>query len=875
MARINRIRFTGWVVLLFAALYMGGCSAYMQSENARSAFNEAEQLAEEENFDLAIKKYAEAIELEPGSKTYRLKLVAAKTRAAATHVSRARVLANEGKFAESIAEYRIAKGFDRSVEVAAQEEKEIIKLLDAETLAEEGAQFWGKRNTVLARKAIEGALKLDPLNARTLAIKDLLDRDQKKIAMDGVELDVASDEPLTLSFKDANIKEVFGILSQLSGINFIYDEEIRSQSISVLLEKASFVQAMELIMQMNGLDKKVLNSKTIIIYPQSKEKSKQYDDQLIQTFYLSHIDAKKAVNLLRTMLQLRKIYVHEERNAIVIRDKPEVIKLAEQILAAADRSDSEVLFDVEVLAVRDTDNLDFGPKLSAYSSTVGFSTVDLTLGDLAEITTIPPTTITESLSGLQTFYSIPSATFDYAKSLSTSELLASPKIRVKNNEKAKVHIGKRDPVVTTSGSVNDTGFTSQNVQYVDSGIKLDIEPTVQLDGTVLTKIKLEVSNAERLDSSDTTGESPIALTTTNAETSLVLLDGARTILGGLYENNNTNIKTTIPFLGDIPWLGSLFTNYSDREEKREIILSITPYIIKKVELPDIDVATIWSGGEDNLKNGPNFGSFSQPLLSEVKATKPQAAPSVKSVQTEGYAAWDDLKETQPASNELPGNRSAPVVKPPEKMTTEEVSEQETQPVTTEPAAKIVEPVVEPPEKTTVEVMPPQATQPAEGVVVTEALDSKDEIGPPIVLEMPKKAFAAISFDVPLQVDRGKEFAVSVQVKDVEKLYSAPLFVSYDPAVLELLNITEGTFLKQDGQLTVFSSSPNRTTGQVIVGYKQGTGGKGASGAGTLFNLNFKPIAGGETRLEVNRVNFRNPEGVRLQVVPEAVMIEVR
>jgi general secretion pathway protein D len=115
----------------------------------------------------------------------------------------------------------------------------------------------------------------------------------------------------------------------------------------------------------------------------------------------------------------------------------------------------------------------------------------------------------------------------------------------------------------------------------------------------------------------------------------------------------------------------------------------------------------------------------------------------------------------------------------------------------------------------------------------------------------------------------------VQVKDIEKLYSAPLFVSYDPAVLELMNINEGTFLKQDGQSTVFSSSPNRTTGQVIVGYKQGAGGKGASGSGDLFNLVFKPIASAETRIEINRVNFRDPEGMRLQVVPETIKIEVR
>ena len=438
---------------------------------------------------------------------------------------------------------------------------------------------------------------------------------------------------------------------------------------------------------------------------------------------------------------------------------------------------------------------------------------------------IPDSIVTGSLSGLETFYTVPSATFDYAKTLSSTELLASPKIRVKNNEKAKVHIGKRDPIVTTT-QVGTSDSTTQNVQYVDSGIKLDIEPTVQLDGTVLTKITLEVSTAERLDSTDTTGESPIALTTTNAQTSLVLLDGARTILGGLFEENNSSTKTTFPFLGEIPLLGDLFSNFSDFEEKREIILSITPYIIKKVELPDSDIATIWSGGEDDLKDGPNFGSFAQPLLSEVEATQLRTSPAAKPPQ---LTMTSDVEA--PSLNETP--------------------------VPTQP------------------IVPTEQAMPSVEAVPTEVLSEQMEMGAPLVLPMPEKDPASINFSGPKEVKKGSEFSVAVQVKDVEQLYSAPLFVKYNPAILELMSLNEGTFLKQDGQSTVFSSSPNRTTGQVIVGYKQGTGGKGASGAGVLFNLNFKALTEGEATLEVNRVNFRNPEGVRLQVVPETVTIEIR
>jgi general secretion pathway protein D len=156
------------------------------------------------------------------------------------------------------------------------------------------------------------------------------------------------------------------------------------------------------------------------------------------------------------------------------------------------------------------------------------------------------------------------------------------------------------------------------------------------------------------------------------------------------------------------------------------------------------------------------------------------------------------------------------------------------------------------------------------------MSQKDANAAPIVPEeSPQNGPATLNFAAPSQVDNGNTFTVAVQVKSVEKLYSAPLFVRYDPAVLELVNINEGEFLKQDGQPTVFSNSPNHTSGQVIVGYKQTNGGKGASGSGTLFTVDFRAIAAGKTQLEVNRINFRNPEGVRLQVVPETVNIEVR
>ncbi|MGW8312605.1 MAG: cohesin domain-containing protein [Desulfuromonadales bacterium] len=850
MARINKLKFAGGVGLLLLVFLLGGCAAYLQSEHAKSAFEEAEQFAAEDKFDQAVAKYIEAADLEPSSKIYKLKVISSRTRAAAYHVKQARLLSKEGKLTEAVAEYRRALDFDPSIEIAGQEQEALLNQINAQSLAEEAASFYSKKQIALAQRAIEKALQLDPRNARAMAIEDLIERDQRTVAMDGVELDVTSTQPITLSFKEADIKEVFGILSKLSGINFIFDEDIRNQSISVLLEKASFAQAMELIMQMNGLDKKVLNSKTIIIYPQSRDKAKQYEDQIIQTFYLSYIDAKKAVNLLRTMLQLRKIYVHEERNALVIRDSPQVIHLAEQILQAADRENSEVLFALEIVSVADTDDLNFGPELSRYGVSVGFSNPGSStiLDDTIPISGSNENLAT-SLSDLRTFYTVPTAAFEFKKTLSTSEVLASPKIRVRNREKAKVHIGTREPVITST--TTDTSTTA-NVQYVDVGVKVDIEPVIQLDNTVETKVTLEVS---RVISRDTVANtSALTIQTTNAQTVLTIQDGVQTILGGLFEQDTSKGKTTIPWVGEIPLLGDLISKLENRDIKREILLSITPYVIKQVDVPGIDVATIWSGGEDNLKVGPNFAAFSQPMISDVEATKLEVTPAAKQSEQEISVINQGFVEVEPGKPEL----LVPVD-----------TTGQGQPAGMAPTPDNVQP------QDTPTVAPTDGGQAADGAVPAEVMSQPAAVAPPITMDMSPQRTASLTFLAPSQVAKGEVFTATVHIGDAEKLYSAPLFVGYDPAALELVSIDEGEFLKQGGQTTVFSSAPNRKTGQVIVGYKQGSGGQGATGSGELFSLTFKAIAEGATSLDMNRVNFRNPQGDRLQVAPETATIVVR
>ncbi len=590
-------------------LVLAGCAG-------QKAFNAGDRYYQQGEYDLAMEQYASAIAEDPQRQEYRMKWLDARGRSAIWHFERGQQLAEKGNLTQAAEEYRQAAALDGSLTAAVQKLNKVQDLIQADQLIAEADEFYVKGRYNQARANLDKALQLVPKNP---GAEELLHQVQlaSQTVMDGYELELTSREPLSLQFADMDLRQAFAVLSQLSGIHFILDEEISPSPVTLLLKKASFAQVLDLLLKLNGLGKRVLNTQTILIYPKTQEKEKQYEDRIIQVFYLSNIEAKNAVNMLRTMLQTRKIYVHEELNAIVIRDKPEVIELARQVLDAADRNDSEVVFDLELVEVSHRDVLDLGPKLSKYSISAGMgrTIVDSTGNTVTNLVSDVLTaggstdTLVNSFSRLESFYTLPTATFDFAKTLTDSEILANPKIRVKNRAKAKVHIGTREPIVTTNISTTTGDITSSNVQYIDVGVKLDVEPIIQLDDTVVTTLSLEVSNI--LEKEEITGGGfALRISTTNAGSSLILKDGERTIIGGLIRDDLSNTRNTLPFIGSIPIIGELFTGRNKEKNKREILLSITPHIVRNLEVPRPDVATIWSGSEEDLAPGARFASFS-------------------------------------------------------------------------------------------------------------------------------------------------------------------------------------------------------------------------------------------------------------------------
>ncbi len=605
------------IVLLFV---LSGCAA--------KAFRDGKEALLEGEFDESVANFQRATQKKPEKHEYRLYMQKAKMQASISHLHKGRQMRSVGDLDGALQEFNLAMILDPGLTVAAQEALITQKARQQEKAFKEAEAFVQNGELETARQFIAGLLESDLGNQKA---KNLLKEIEQGLSISGHRLEhlFQSSKPVSLEFKKTDIREAFEILSHLAGKNFIIDEKIPKEMINLELKDVSLLQSFELLLNLNKLQAKPLNGTTVLIFPNSSEKTKQYDDYVIKTYYLSHVSAKQVVNLLRTMLKIKNIFVHEERNALVFRERPEVIELAEQVIAAADRADSEVLFELELIEVNHSDNLLFGPSLNPNSASLGLAkggnvvASGLSAGDAT-------TNLVESFSSLESVYTLPTVVFDFQKSLVDSEILATPKIRVKNREKAKVHVGTREPVIT----VTTTGETStDNIQYVDVGVKLDIEPQIQLDNTVVTVLSLEVSNVTEK-TTTANGSLALSISTTNAQSVLTLKNGERTVIGGLIRDDNTKTRKIIPLLGDLPLIGRLFTNHNRDEKKREILLSITPHILQNLDLPDKSLTHIWSGSEDELKTQANFASFLTPMAS---AEEEESLSEDKTVSPAGEA----------------------------------------------------------------------------------------------------------------------------------------------------------------------------------------------------------------------------------------------
>lgn len=410
-------------------------------------------------------------------------------------------------------------------------------------------------------------------------------------------------KPVTLQFRDANVRMVFEALSRTTGLNVIFDRDVRADlKTTIFVKDATVEDTVDLILLQNQLEKKTLNANTLFIYPATAAKQKEYQDLQVRTFQLANADGKHLQTVLKNLLKIKDVAFDDRSNTLVIRDTPDAVSVATKVIAAHDVAEAEVMLEVEVLEVSRDRLQNLGIELPNKFG-VSMPTVNpASLGGGA-LTTAG----VKAYHGSQLLVNTPlAATLNLRLEDTDANILASPRIRAKHKEKAKILIGDKVPTIinTFTPSTGSTGgVVTGSVQYQDVGLKLEIEPQVYTDQEVGIKLNLEVSNIVK-EIQGPQGSLAYQIGTRSAQTALRLRDGETQVLGGLISDVDRNTASKIPGLGHLPMVGRLFGNNTSTFSKQEIVLSITPRIVRAPTISDIDVSNVYSGSEALIREKP-------------------------------------------------------------------------------------------------------------------------------------------------------------------------------------------------------------------------------------------------------------------------------
>ncbi len=402
--------------------------------------------------------------------------------------------------------------------------------------------------------------------------------------------------PVSLSFTNAPLLQVFDALKAASGLNYMLDKDVRQDLRVTLSVKDKPVEdILRLLLATNQLERRVLDEDTLLVYPNTPAKATEYREMVVRTFYLSNAEAAKVAGMVRSIAKARDVVVDEKLNLLVVRDSAEVVRLAEKLIATQDVAEPEVMLELEVLEVSVNRLLEMG---ISWPSSVSASVAGAA-GKAGQLTLNEFRNRNSDLVTLQ--FSDPLVAAQLRSQKGSANLLANPRVRVRNKQSAKILIGERVPVFTTTATAN-VG-TSESVSYLDVGLKLEIEPTVSLDDEVSMKMALEVSNIlETI--RRTSGTQAYRLGTRNTSTTLRVRDGETNVLAGLIQRDERRSNTGVPGLNEVPLVSKLFGASSDSDVRTEIILLVTPHIVRNVDLPGVGLQEFLSGTDASVGASP-------------------------------------------------------------------------------------------------------------------------------------------------------------------------------------------------------------------------------------------------------------------------------
>lgn len=751
-------------------------TVFLLSCASSRAYRKAEKSAEREDWDRAVIGYSKALALDPGNTRYSVALARAKIKSAAVHFEKGKQYLQAGVLELAIAELQQTVSLDPSNQYAFNELQKAVKLLQ--------------------RKGLGEVSEMEELKARA-----------KRKSLEPPKLNPRSSEDIVLKFKQETVGKVYDILSKVSGINFIFDDKVDlSRKIDLDLANISFEKAMDILMLTNKHFYKVLDENTLIIVPDNKQKRKEYEDNVIRTFYLSNADPKQVSALVRTLLNTRQIADNQTLNAITIKDTPEKVEIAERIIEANDKSKSEVIIDVELLEIQ-----------RSLLETLGLDLTSKTVGVVPETgTDLIPLENLELLKKQSAWLigPIPGITLDFLRSDVDSKVISKPQLRVSEGEKAEIHIGDRVPIPTTTFSTSQTiggnivpvtSFTYQNV-----GIELSIEPRVHHNKEITLKVSVKVS-ALAGSVVGTGGVSQPIIGERDIKTVIRLKDGETNLLAGLIQKTDSDSVSGIPGISDVPILNRIFGRHDRDQKESDIVLTLTPHILRIPDVTEEDLVALWVGTDEHMRlRGSSRNPVGETPFStgeEQLATTMMIAPSLK----EGGAM-----------------------------------------VTGEPEEEGAEELSSAPEEDSLQIE--ESEEDSETSRSRERTQEEPPMTQSQVFLVPDRSAYGI----------GDTVTMNVMIEGATNVGSVPFHLKFNPQVLEFIPPgMEGNFLNNDGSSTVFIASESASGGEIVVGLSRIGKGPGASGSGLLCTLQFLAINEGSCGFTFSSPSVKDPSAQNL------------
>lgn len=592
--KFKSIRFAGaagsrpalGLAALAAASLLAGCAGYGAYSKGKSSLEAGDTVA-------GVEHLREAMSASPGNLEYRQAYFANRERGLGEALRELELALDAGEFARASAAAAKAQQLDAANPRTAQAQDRIAAARRHWGLLDKAQQQALDGKPDLALSGVQQVLSENPIHRRALLMQRQLQRSQADAA--GKELGLypklreAFRKPVTLSLVNASLLQVFDALKVSAGLNFMFDREVRQdQRVTLSVANKSVDDVLRLLLATHQLEKRVLDEDTVFIYPNTPQKSREYQELVVRSFYLSNADIGKAASLVRSIARARDVFVDEKLNLLVVRDTAEVVRLAEKLIANQDLADPEVVLDLEVMEVSTSRLTELGIRWpdSVSASVQGASGTPGTL-------TLPEFRGRDS-SLVRLQFNDPLIAAQLRAQRGDSALLANPRIRVRNRQTAKILIGERVPVITTTATAG-VG-SSESVNYLDVGLKLEVEPTVSLDDDVAMKVALEVSNViETI--KRTSGTQFYRVGTRNASTQLRVRDGETQVLAGLIRREELKSNTGIPLLNDVPGVNKLFGQGSGSNANTEIVLLITPRVVRNINMPGPGQIEFLSGTE--------------------------------------------------------------------------------------------------------------------------------------------------------------------------------------------------------------------------------------------------------------------------------------